>query len=75
MIRASGRNLTTPEVTATPMDGGLLLRVENADDEEFWCELFLAETDLLQLLVKVHELTHVKGRRLASETRRFDGTY
>lgn len=45
-------------VRPTALKGFLSIRIDDADDEEFWEEILIPETDLLALLAKVHRVTH-----------------
>jgi hypothetical protein len=39
-------------------EGGLLIRLDDDDDPEYWEEIRVTEIELLRLLAKVHRATH-----------------
>jgi hypothetical protein len=61
MIRIEGRPKGVWIVKVLPQDGGLLIRLDDDSDDEFWMEIFFSETELLRNLAHVHRLTHAPG--------------
>lgn len=53
-----GRPRRSWELKLIPGEGGLLLRLDDADDAEYWEEIRIPETELLRLLARVHYLSH-----------------
>lgn len=59
-VPCAGRMLRKPVVKLNPCDRGLVVRVDDEDNPEFWLELCISETRLLRALAAVHRLVHSK---------------
>jgi len=57
-IHVAGRGPRQWVCKLTPMKGALVLRLEDCEDDVFWLEICLSETELLRQLAAVHRLTH-----------------
>jgi hypothetical protein len=58
VIDVKGRPRRSWVLKLIPGEGGLLLRLDDDDDPEYWEEIRIPETDLLRLLARVHFLSH-----------------
>jgi len=57
-IPCAGRGLRKPVVQLQPGHRGLVIRVDDDDNPEFWLELCISETRLLRALAAVHRARH-----------------
>jgi len=57
-IPCAGRMLGKPVVKLNPCDRGLVVRVDDSDNPEFWLEMCISETRLLRALAAVHRIIH-----------------
>lgn len=53
-----GRPRRSYVIKLIPGDGCLLIRLDDDDDDAFWQEIRITETELLRLTAAVHRKTH-----------------
>ena len=61
MIPVSGRGLKQGQVSFQPTSDGLVVRVEDTGNAEFWLQIVCPESRLLTLLAQVHRLRHSRA--------------
>ena len=72
MPRATGRPRRRYEVSLQPMEGYLVIRVDDRDDPEFWQSIEINEAELLAMVWQIHEKTEkarAEGRASPNDTR------
>ena len=58
MIDVKGRPRRSYTIKIIPGEGCLLLRLDDDDDDQFWQEIRIPESELLRLVALVHRRTH-----------------
>lgn len=58
MIPVTGRGLKEGQVSFQATSEGLVIRVDDTGNDEFWLQIVCPETRLLALLAQVHRLRH-----------------
>ncbi len=54
ILPARGRGLRAGQVTFSVAEGDVLLRIEDTERDDFWCEVRLTPTRLLRLIARIH---------------------